>query len=100
MQAQADGPRPVLVSAAGPVALLGLLRGQVLKAAIVHLADVARDDLAELRAGQLGLRPWTRDEQPAAIRNRARRQCRPLRTSSTCASWPPAESSHTRSSPL
>ena len=54
-QAEADGARAVLVSATGPLALLGLLRGQVLQAAIVHLAHVAGDDLAELGARRLGL---------------------------------------------
>ena len=74
-QPQADGPRPVLVSAAGPVALLGLLRGQVLQAAIVHLAHVARDDLAELRAGKLRLCPASQCQRAPASDRQGRWRC-------------------------
>ncbi len=44
--------RPLL--AALPVALLGLGLGQVLQAAVVHLAHVARDDLAGTAGEPLG----------------------------------------------
>ena len=50
----AGEPGPLL--AALPVALLGLGLGEVLQAAIVHLADVARDDLAVTFAGKLSAR--------------------------------------------
>ena len=54
---QADGAGTVLVSPACPFPLVVLLRGKILQAAIVHLAHITRNDLAEFRArnGRLGL---------------------------------------------
>ena len=51
-QAHPGDARPLL--AALPVALLGLGLGQVLQAAVVHLAHVARDDLAGTAGEPLG----------------------------------------------
>ncbi len=43
-------PGPLLAPAAAQLPLLGLRGGQELETSIVHLADVARDDLADLCA--------------------------------------------------
>ena len=53
MRAMPVTPGPLL-SAAGPVAFGRLAVGEVLQPAVVHLADVARDDLAGLGRRELG----------------------------------------------